>query len=91
MSGHTGYGRDGRRLPPVDSMTADELHRELVADAVASYTGGGDMANRRRILARQVAAYVRIGALTGHGAEQAINDVLDEVETLTGLRALPVA
>lgn len=88
---HPGYGRDGKRLPYVEAMTEDEMRRELVTDAVANYTGGGNMQNRQRILARQVQMYVRIGELSGKGAEVAINDVLDEVAALTGIRALPVA
>ena len=88
---HPGYGRDGRRLPFVESMTEEQMRTELVQDAVANYTGGADMKNRQRILARQVHMYVRIGELSGRGAEAAINDVLDEVATLTGVRGLPVA
>jgi hypothetical protein len=87
---HPGYGRDGKRLPEVESLTVAQMHAELVADAVASFTGGIGP-NRQRILARQVRMYVRIGELSGKGAEVAINDVLDEVHTLTGLRALPIA
>lgn len=90
MSGHPGYGRDGKRLRAVAEMTAAELHAELVQDAVAHYTGGDTVPGRQRHLARTVAAYVRIGRLSGLGAERAIDDVLDEVETLTGLRALPI-
>jgi hypothetical protein len=83
---HPGYGRDGRRLPLVEDMTVEQMRTELVADAVANYAsaGGG------RLLARQVAMYVRIGERTGLGAEAAIQSVLDEVATLTGRRALPV-
>lgn len=88
--GHPGYGRDGKRLRPVGAMTADELHRELVADAVAHHAASGGP----RLLARQVEAYQRIGALRrpaepGVGAEEAIQAVLDEVQALTG-RGLPV-
>lgn len=88
---HPGYGRDGKRLRHVHEMTADELHRELVADAVAHHAAAGG----KQLLARQVAAYQRIGQLRrpndpGLGAEEAINAVLDEVATLTGQRALPV-
>lgn len=83
---HPGYGRDGKRLPDVDSMTVEQMRAELVGDAVANYaTAAGG-----RLLARQVAMYVRIGNLTGLGAEAAITSVLDEVQTLTGLRALPL-
>ena len=88
---HPGYGRDGKRLPIVELMTEEQMRRELVEDAVANYTGGSDTQNRQRILARQVGMYVRIGELSGKGAEAAINDVLDEVATLTGVRGLPVA
>lgn len=88
---HTGYGRDGKRLPTVESMTVEQMHAELVSDAIANYTGGDQTSNRQKILARQVGMYIRIGDLTGKGAEVAINDVLDEVHALTGLRALPVA
>jgi hypothetical protein len=88
---HPGYGRDGKRLPFVGAMTEQQMRAELVQDAVANYTGGSDTQNRQRILARQVHMYVRIGELSGQGAEAAINDVLDEVQTLTGVRGLPVA
>lgn len=86
MSGHPGYGRDGKRLRPVEEMTADELHHELVADAVAGYAAAGGPL----LLARQTLAYQRIGTLTGRGPEDAINAVLDEVQAITGLRALPI-
>jgi hypothetical protein len=36
-----------------------------------------------------VAAYTRIGERTRKGSEQAFQDVLDAVESLTGLRRLP--
>lgn len=94
MSGHPGYGRDGKRLRPVEEMSAAELHAELVQDAVARYTGP-NLPGYRRHIVRTALAYERIGHLQrpddpAAGAEQAINDVLDEVETLTGLRALPI-
>lgn len=83
---HPGYGRDGKRLPHVDNMTVEQMRTELVGDAVANYAAAGG----KQLLARQTAMYVRIGHLTGLGAEAAITSVLDEVETLTGLRALPL-
>lgn len=86
MTRHPGYGRDGKRLPHVHSMSVEEMRRELVGDAVAGYAAAGGQG----LLARQVAMYERIGRLTGLGAEAAINSVLDEVEALTGQRALPL-
>lgn len=83
---HPGYGRDGKRLPAVDSMTVEQMRTELVGDAVANYAAAGGL----RLLARQVDMYKRIGELTGLGADAAIQSVLDEVETLTGERALPL-
>jgi len=66
----------------VEAYTPQELHRFLVADAV----------NRHAThLPWAVAAYDRIGKKTGKGAEAAFQAVLDEVEALTGLRAMPVA
>jgi len=65
----------------VEAYTPAELHRFLVADAV----------NRHAThLPWAVAAYDRIGKKTGKGAEAAFQAVLDEVEALTGLRAMPV-
>lgn len=83
---HPGYGRDGKRLAAVDSMSVEQMRAELVGDAVANYAAAGG----KRLLARQVEMYQRIGHLTGLGAEAAIQSVLDEVETLTGIRALPL-
>lgn len=86
MSSHPGYGRDGRRLPAVDDMSVEQMRTELVGDAVAGYAAAGGP----RLLARQVLMYERIGWLTGLGAEAAISSVMDEVEALTGRRALPL-
>lgn len=83
---HPGYGRDGRRLQPVPEMTVEQMRAELVGDAVAGHAAAGGA----RLLARQVEMYEALGALTGGGAEAAIVAVLDEVETLTGQRALPL-
>lgn len=83
---HPGYGRDGKRLPAVEDMSIEDMRRELVEDAVAGHAACGG----RKLLARQVAMYARIGHLTGLGAEAAFESILDEVETLTGLRAMPL-
>lgn len=83
---HPGYGRDGRRLAAVEAMTVEQMRSELVGDAVANHAAAGG----QQLLARQVAMYTRIGQLTGLGAEAAITSVLDEVEALTGVRALPL-
>lgn len=66
----------------VEAYTAQELHRFLVADAVAKHATH---------LPWAVAAYQRIGSKTGKGAEAAFTAVLDEVETLTGIRMMPVS
>jgi len=66
---------------PVEAYTADELHRHLVADAVKRHATH---------LPWATAAYTRIGRQTGKGAEAAYQAVLDEVETLTGLRMMPI-
>lgn len=76
MSRRSPEGRKG-----VDAYSADELHRMLVSDAVKRHATSMPWA---------VAAYDRIGKLTRKGAEAAFQAVLDEVETLTGLRAMPV-
>ena len=86
MSSHPGYGRDGKRLAAVESMTVEQMRAELVGDAVAGYAAAGGA----RLLARQVQMYERIGQRTGLGAEAAIVSVMDEVEALTGQRALPL-
>lgn len=71
---------EGRR--GVEEYSAKQLHEALVHDAVK---------NHATYLPWAQAAYLRIGQLTGRGAEQAFTDVLDEVESLTGRRMMPVA
>lgn len=71
---------EGRLAPHL--YTAAELHRFLVADAVAGHATS---------LKWAVQAYARIGQKNGNGAEAAFQAVLDEVETLTGLRRMPIA
>lgn len=78
--------RRRRRLTPegrkgVDVYGAGELHRFLVADAVAKHA---------TYLPWAVAAYDRIAKLERITAEDAYQRVLDEVEMLTGLRMMPV-
>lgn len=80
MSRRRKLSPEGRR--GVDEYTAAELHQHLVSDAVKHHA---------TYLPWAMAAYTRIGERTGRGAEDAYTAVLDEVETLTGLRALPVA
>lgn len=70
---------DGRK--GVESYSADQLHRMLVTDAVKRHA---------TYLPWAVAAYERIGRRTGKGPEAAFQAVLDEVETLTGSRDMPV-
>ena len=65
----------------VEAYTRAELHRFLVEDAVR---------HRATHLPWAVAAYRRIGGGTGEGAEAAYQAVLDEVESLTGHRRMPV-
>lgn len=83
---HPGYGRDGKRLPDMETMTVEQMRTELIGDAVAGHAAAGG----KRLIARQVRMYVRIGEITGLGAEAAIQSVLDEVHVLTGVRALPL-
>lgn len=71
---------EGRRH--VDHYTATELHTFLVEDAVVRHATDLQWA---------VEAYERIGRLRGCGAELAFIAVVDEVETRTGLRHMPVA
>jgi hypothetical protein len=75
-------GPDMQPRMGVEAYTAPELHRFLVADAVKGHATH---------LPWAVAAYDRIGQKTGRGAEAAFLAVLDEVEALTGRRAMPVA
>lgn len=70
---------EGRR--GVETYSADELHRMLVEDAVKSHA---------TYLPWAISAYQRIGERSGKGPEAAFQAVLDEVETLTGLRRMPV-
>lgn len=65
----------------VEAYSADELHRMLVSDAVKRHATSMQWA---------IAAYDRIGKLTRKGAEAAFQAVLDEVESLTGVRAMPI-
>lgn len=69
---------EGRK--PVTAYSAGELHRMLVEDAVKSHA---------TYLPWAISAYQRIGE-RGNGPEAAFQAVLDEVETLTGLRRMPV-
>lgn len=86
MSKHPGYGRDGKRLPHVHDMTAEQIRHELVGDAVAGYAAAGGLA----LLQRQTLMYERLARLTGVSVDEAFNSVLDEVHAITGVRALPV-
>ena len=70
---------EGRR--GVDEYTAAELHAFLVADAVKRHSTH---------LPWAMAAYVRIGEQRKVTADDAYVAVLDEVESLTGLRLMPV-
>lgn len=70
---------EGRR--GVETYSAEQLHRMLVTDAVKRHA---------TYIPWAVAAYDRIGKRTGRGAEAAFQAVLDEVETLTGSRTMPV-
>lgn len=65
--------RTGLPLTPVASMSAAELHRELVDDAVAGVSGG------ERYLKRQVDAYIRIAKLRGVNPDVAFEAVVAEV------------
>lgn len=71
---------DGRL--PVGSYTKRELHRMLVQDAVKHH------ATELRWFTE---ALIRIGGGTGAGAEAAMIELLDDVETATGRRWLPQA
>lgn len=67
--------------PGVDTLSASELHQELVADGVAGHATD---------LARFVAACERIGRLTHRGAEDAFTAVTDEVACLRGRSGMPM-
>jgi len=70
---------EGRR--GVEHYAAAELQQFLVEDAVKRHATW---------LPWTVTAYERIGVLTGKGAETVYQEVLDEVEALTGLRLMPM-
>lgn len=70
---------EGRR--GVAEYSADELHAALVSDAVKRHATD---------LPWAVDAYTRIGKLRKISADDAYVAVLDEVEALTGMRAMPV-
>jgi hypothetical protein len=70
---------EGRR--PAREYKEAQLRQFLVSDAVKHHATD---------LPWAIAAYTRIGKLSGKGAEAAYQQVLDEVEALTGLRVMPV-
>lgn len=71
-----------QQLPPVESMSADKLHQHLVEDAVKGIATD---------LPWAVAAYERIGKLTGRGPEDAYQSVREEVAGLRGgWRGMPM-
>lgn len=70
---------EGRR--GVAEYSAGELHAALVSDAVKRHATD---------LPWAVAAYNRIGERRKISADDAFVAVLDEVESLTGMRAMPV-
>ena len=69
-----------RRSVP-DKYTAEELHTMLVEDALLRHP-----TNLRWALA----AYKRIGELTGHGPEAAYQAVRDDLTARTGVALMPV-
>ena len=79
MSRRSKLSPEGRS--DVDGYTAAELHGFLVADAVKRHSTH---------LPWAVAAYARIGKLNKTSPDDAYVAVLDEVESLTGLRAMPM-
>lgn len=66
---------------PVREYNEAQLRTFLVTDAVKHHA---------TYLPWAVAAYDRIGKLSGKGSEAAYVQVLDEVEALTGMRVMPV-
>lgn len=66
----------------VDEYTAEQLHGYLVADAVKHHATD---------LPWALAAYTRIAERRRISADDAYVAVLDEVESLTGLRMMPVS
>jgi hypothetical protein len=71
---------EGRR--GVEAYSVEELHGFLVEDAIKRHA---------TFLPWAIAAYERIGEQRRVGAEAAYQAVLDEVESLTGLRRMPIA
>lgn len=67
--------------PLVDSCSADELFRELVADGVVGYATPLD---------RFVRAVERIGKQRRCGAEEAYRSVRAEIENLRGRPGMPM-
>lgn len=72
----TPEGRKG-----VDAYTAEELHRFLVEDAVKSHA---------TFLPWAVAAYERIGRLRQTSADEAYQEVRQEVHVLRGRPGMPL-
>lgn len=70
-----------RKYPPVESLSAKELHKRLVDDAVAY---------RATPLEWAIAAYDRIARLTRTTAEQAYLDVRAEKKERTGNSLMPM-
>ena len=67
--------------PPVGSLDADALHRELVEDAVAGYATPLD---------RAVRAYERIARLRDESPDDAFQRVRAEVASLRGRPGMPM-
>lgn len=65
----------------VEQLNAKELHDELVEDALQHFATP---------LERAVAAYIRIGKLTGRGPEAAFREVLEEKKARTGNEVMPL-
>lgn len=65
------------KRPAVGSLNADQLHHELVEDAVRW--------NHATDLIRFTEACIRIGTLTGKGADEAFKAVEAEVKAKRGL------
>lgn len=68
--------------PPVGRLNADQLHRELVEDAVR-WSHATD-------LIRFTEACIRIGELRRCGAEEAFKAVTAEVEAKRGAAGMPL-
>lgn len=77
---HPGYGRDGKRLPYIEDMSADAIEREFIEDAIAGH---------ETPLQRYVSGVTEIADKRNTPIEDTHRSIVDEVERQTGFSYMP--